>query len=366
MSTKENPFTPTFGEIPTQLAGRQSIIENTTRAFNATRRRPELTTILSGARGTGKTTLLSLIASRASQAGWITTSVTAMPGMLEDIEVRALKASAHLIEAPSNTNINRVGIPQIIDIKLSHESAPQTNWRSRMEDILDALETHNTGLLITVDEVDATLDEMIQLAAIYQHFVRENRKIALIMAGLPSRVSALVSDKTVSFLRRAEMLHLGRIDDFEIENALRKTIEGGGRSASNADLKRATEAIDGFPFMLQLIGFRAWDEHPDADAITSSDFDNGISLAREEMRARIFEATYRELSDADIAFLKAMLDDEGDSRVADIATRLGWSSSQVAQYRRRLLEAGIVGERRRGIIGFDMPFFREFLQKSER
>ena len=361
LNAKENPFTPTFGEIPAQLAGRRSIIESATRAFEATRRRPELTTIFSGARGTGKTTLLSLIAERASEAGWIAASVTAMPGMLDDVEIQVRKKAAHLIDGPTSTRVSSVGIPQLIDIEFSHASSNPTNWRSRMEDILDALEPQNTGLLITVDEVDATLDEMIQLAAVYQHFVRESRKVALIMAGLPSRISALVSDKTVSFLRRAEMVHLGRINDFEIESALRKTIENGGRIAAEPDLKRATEAIGGFPFMMQLIGFRSWEEHPESEVLSADDFDNGIHLAREEMRSRIFEATYRELSNGDVAFLEAMLADEEESRIADIADRLQWSSSQVAQYRRRMLEAGIIGERRRGVIGFDMPFFREFL-----
>ncbi len=361
MSATENPFTPTFGEVPMQLAGRQHIIERIARAFGATRRRPELTTILSGARGTGKTTLLTLIAESAAESGWITASVTAMPGMLDDIEVRVRKGAAHLVDGPRNARVSGIGIPQVLDIEFEQIGRGPTNWRSRMEDMLDTLESHDAGLLITVDEVDVSLDEMVQLAAIYQHFVRENRKVSLIMAGLPSNVSALVSDKTVSFLRRAETIQLGRIDDFEIEDALRKTIEKAGRTAKEADLKRATKAIDGFPFMMQLIGFRAWDEHPERTALTTEDFENGIHMAREEMRSRIFEATYRELSPADISFLEAMLQDDAESRITDLTKRLGWSSSQVAQYRRRLLEAGVIGERRRGVIGFDMPFFREFM-----
>lgn len=44
-------------------------------------------------------------------------------------------------------------------------------------------------MLFTVDEVDPTLDEMVQLAAFYQHFVREGRKVALLMAGLPHNIS---------------------------------------------------------------------------------------------------------------------------------------------------------------------------------
>ena len=363
MAYPENPFTPTFGEVPAHLAGRQRILEGLSRALVSERRRPELTTIISGARGTGKTTLLALAAEQAAQTGWIAASATAMPGMLEDIEVRTRRGAAHLVDAPSGVRVSSIGIPQLIDVSLSEQGDQPSNWRSRMEDILDVLEPRGAGLLITVDEVDASLDEMVQLAAVYQHFVRENRKVALLMAGLPNNVSALVSDKTVSFLRRAEMVHLGRIEDYEIESALVKTIRESGREASAEGLRQAVAAIDGFPFMMQLVGFRAWDERPDSDEVSVEDFAIGVRLAREEMRTRIFESTYRELSEADLAFLEAMLVDEGASRTSDIVERLGWSSSQVAQYRRRLMDAGVIGERRRGVVGFDMPFFREFMME---
>lgn len=58
-----------------------------------------------------------------------------------------------------------------------------------------------------------------------------------------------------------------------------------------------------------------------------------------------------------------MLDDDGDSAIADITQRPNRSSSQVAQYRRRLIDAGIIGRRTRGVVGFDLPFFREYLQE---
>lgn len=55
MEYLENPFTPSFGEVPAHLAGRQQIIRDLDRAFLSQRRRPELTSIFSGAHGTGKT-----------------------------------------------------------------------------------------------------------------------------------------------------------------------------------------------------------------------------------------------------------------------------------------------------------------------
>ena len=193
-------------------------------------------------------------------------------------------------------------------------------------------------MLFTVDEVDPTLDEMVQLAAFYQHFVREGRKVALLMAGLPHNISSLLNNKTVSFLRRSNRRALDRIPDGEVSAALVRTAQAGNRNVDAAALTAATESIGGFPFMLQLVGYYAWDENPRASTLDSADFARG--------------------------FAAAMLEDEGDSRIADLVERLGRSSSVVAQYRKRLIDAGIIGKRARGLVGFDLPYFRDYLQEK--
>ena len=87
MTEFENPFTPSFGEVPAHVAGRRQIIADVSGALSKRSRSPELTSLFSGARGTGKTTLLSVLANKAESSGWISVNVTALPGMLEDVEV---------------------------------------------------------------------------------------------------------------------------------------------------------------------------------------------------------------------------------------------------------------------------------------
>ena len=363
MVEDSNPFTPSFGEIPAHMAGRRQIIADITRALESSRRRLELTSLFSGARGTGKTALLSLLASEAQARGWVVASTTAVPGMLDDIELAALSSARHLIDRQPTTRLSSIAIPQIIEVGLQQTSPVETNWRFRMNTLLDQLDQSGTGLLITVDEVDVELPEMVQLAAVYQHFIRENRKVALFMAGLPHNVSALLNNKSVSFLRRASLIDLGRIDDDEIEAALETTVREAGRSIKEADIQHAAAAIQGFPFLMQLVGYRMWDANPESPFISASDVDYGIRLARKEMTRRILEATYRDLSEGDVRFLNAMLEDDDTSRMADIAERMGVSASLASQYRRRLIDAGVIGSRTRGVVGFDMPFFREYLKE---
>lgn len=58
-----------------------------------------------------------------------------------------------------------------------------------------------------------------------------------------------------------------------------------------------------------------------------------------------------------------MLPDSGPSRVSEIAN-MGVASNYASQYKRRLLEDGVIGERGRGLVGFDIPAFREFLNEK--
>lgn len=360
----ENPFTPSFGEMPVRIAGRQQIIADVTGALKRKSRSPELTCLFSGARGTGKTTLLQYLAGKAEGAGWVCANATALPGMLDDLEITIHEKTSHLVNASSSRHISGIEVAGIGGVSFTDSGEPKSNWRSRVTKLLEALDECQTGLMITVDEINPELPELIELVAIYQHFVREGRKVSLLLAGLPGKVSNIQNDKTVSFLRRAQGYSLGRIDDFDVKEALKSTIAEGGREAELAGIEAAVQAIAGFPFLLQLVGYRSWNVNPASQVMSASDFEEGISIAKQEMKARILEATCLELSENDTKFLLAMAEDEGDSKTSDLVSRLGWSDSQVAQYRRRMIDAGIVGYRGRGVVGFDLPYFKEYLLEN--
>ena len=355
-----NPFTPTFGTVPAYLAGRQAILENMNQAFADRYGNPNLSTILIGARGTGKTALMSCIRDEALEAGWITASSTALPGMLEDIYEQAAMASQHLLGQPSSRQLTSLSLGPVSAGWEHSEVSAQGNWRTRMTLLLDQLAVHDTGLLITVDEVRADLEELIQLAAFYQHFVTERRQVALVMAGLPYHVHRLVSDRTVSFLRRSAQYQLGRIPSADVSTALRQTIGSGGKQVEDEAIDLCTRAVEGFAFMLQLVGYRTWAEAGEGATITAKHALRGIRGARLDMEEYILASTSRDLSRGDLRFVEAMAQDPTESRLSDVATRMGVSNGYASKYKTRLLAAGVIGERARGIVGFDIPGFREY------
>jgi hypothetical protein len=202
---------------------------------------------------------------------------------------------------------------------------------------------------------------MVQLASVYQLLVMDGRRIALVMAGLPHNIEKAKSNKRISFVRRAQQRQLTRVEDYEVRRAMRKTIELGGRTICDNALDIAVEAAGGFPFMIQLVGYRTWEESPENAEITEADAREGAEMAKQEMRSYVLESTYRELSDGDIAFLMAMAEDEDASSLKDIAARLGKPSGHVGTYKERLLRAGVIGEPDRNAVEFELPGFKEFL-----
>lgn len=355
-----NPFTPVFGKVPPYMAGRELIIEDMVQAFETGGANPDLCTIFVGARGTGKTALLTYLGFCAQRSGWIVADTTASDGMLEDILERAKAAAAHLIPADASTHLNSVNIGSLGGISWDHTPA-KANWRTKMSSLLDQLSDTKTGLVITVDEIDGSIDQMVELVTTYQHFVREGRNVALLMAGLPYKVSALLSGKTTSFLRRASRRTLGSIPSYEVKEAFRLTVEDGGKKIGNDALDVASNAIAGFPFMFQLVGYRSWNAARQAGEITCEHVHQGVEIAREEFEHRVLAATFAELSKGDIAFLKAM-NAQGITTREQLAQRTGKKSSYISTYKKRLLEAGVIDEENTGEFTFALPGMGEYVR----
>lgn len=232
-----------------------------------------------------------------------------------------------------------------------------------MDDILDALAEQGTGLLVTIDEVNPSIEEMTTLVAAFQHFLDEGKRVALIMAGLPYAVTSLLSGKSTSFLRRAARYELQALNDYEVEEALIRTMRDGGKSFEPDALDAAVKAIKGFPFMLQLVGYRTWRMAGNSEVVDVSVVNDAAGIARKELDRRVYEAIWFELSEADKSFLLAMAKDSGATRQMDLPGRLDKPSGHVSKYKKRLLQQGVIQERSKGILNFCLPGFKEYFME---
>jgi hypothetical protein len=241
--------------------------------------------------------------------------------------------------------------------------APERDLRTAAGALLDELEKHETGLFITVDEIHrSAIAEMRILATAYQHLVREDRNVALSLAGLPSSISDLLNDNVLTFLRRAVPFELNDVPLAEVQEALSATITQGGRTIEPEALTAATKSTSGYPFMIQLVGYHIWrlaqDDHIDLAATKE-----GIDAARARLGSTVHETALADLSGIDRTYLLAMAQDAAPSSTGDIAQRMGRSASYANIYRTRLIQAGIIVATGYGTVDFAIPFLREYLRE---
>jgi hypothetical protein len=119
-----------------------------------------------------------------------------------------------------------------------------------MNALLDQLALADLGLVITVDEVNPEVGELVSFVSTYQHFVRERRNVALHMAGLPNNVSSLLGNDDVSFLRRASQRRQGDV------KALCRRVSLAGRKR-NRSLRQSVPPVSCRSFRKkQAVGYK--------------------------------------------------------------------------------------------------------------
>lgn len=356
-----NPFKPSAGSSPPELIGREWSLQRLSESVDDGPGSPGRISLFTGARGVGKTVMLNEAEGIYLAAGWLTISLTATSTLLSQFAV----AAQHLLHEATTRpkrKLTGVSFPGGSGVGWENlDAADPTDLRSATTRLLDALGPER-GLLLTIDEVHGgERNQMREIAALSQHLVREDRQFALAMAGLPAAVSNLLSDHVLTFLRRADRhtLHWLQVDN--VEDALRHTIEANGRAIDRPASQAAAQATLGYPYMVQLVGYQAW-RMAEGDRITLDHVSRGVALARERLREQVHEPALNDLSEVDRDFLAAMAEDDGPSKVADIARRLGKSSQYANTYRGRLMAAGVIESPSRGRVDLSIPYLRDTLR----
>lgn len=357
-----NPFTPTFGSMPYALAGRTELIDDVIGGLANRPGDPNRSTIFIGPRGSGKTVLLRTIAEEASAQGWICVSVSARKGLLQELFDGVKQAASHLLANRPLTTITGVQVGPL-GVQREVFASEQQSDRFRLQSIVENLNAQDIGLLVTIDELDPTCEELIDFIDTYQHMVSEGRDVALLMAGLPSKVSALLLDQSVSFIRRAFQRRLDPISRYEVEEALFTTIVENDKQIDQEALSLAADATQGFAFAIQLVGYYLWRFGYGHDVIAVDDAQKAVVYAQKEVLNAIVEPSLNELTQRELEYLEAMALDDGPLATSVVAQRMGISMTNASNLRRRLIDRGLIAEVSYGTVDFVMPVMREYLRR---
>ena len=253
----ENPFRPSAGATPPQILGRAGVLDEFEYGLRLGSGAPGLLTIFTGARGIGKTVMLGAAHDIAREKGWAVISETATTGFMGRIGESMRTIAEELGPGPVNRRITAIAAAGFsITTQLPPER--QVAWRTLGEELLRLLDERGNGLIITVDEIHAAdRTELAQLAASVQHFIQDGLPIGLVFAGLPAAVSDLLNEGVATFLRRADKIDLHAAAVREVEESFAATFSRASIEVSPALVHRAAEATGGYPFLIQLVGYRS-------------------------------------------------------------------------------------------------------------
>lgn len=184
----------------------------------------------------------------------------------------------------------------------------------------------------------------------------------MVMAGLPGAVSATLNDKVLTFLNRARKTELGPLSFADVDAFYKDSFERLGLSLSS-DLRRtASHAVNGSPYLLQLIGHNMALYSPEGGALDEESVGEALRTAQEDYENDVCKTTLAALSARDVDFLHAMVEVGVPAKMADVAKAMGESPDYAQKYRRRLMDSGIILSPERGKVSFAVPYLEEYLR----
>jgi len=309
MKDENNMFDPRFGKKPSRFVGRDDVLRDIEAAMSDGDA-AERVLLITGIRGAGKTSILA--------------------------EAR--------------------------EMVQSYESAPSLRTAEGSAAI-----RHPEAFII--DDAGKDVSGLVEMLADYGKWMQKGDAPLLILAGQPQAIDELLKDNELAYLRRARRLSLGNVREDEVFALFRKALEdaGGGNAFTGRKdlvtkaLRRAADATDGHPYIIQLIGYYLSKESKNID---DKAVDKAVFLAKIELYKNIHEPLVWGLSSKDRMFLWAMAQDEGASEFGEIARRMGVSAGYVSKYRERLINAGVIYRSAYGELAFTLPYMREYIEKE--
>ena len=360
----DSVFSPAFGNRPSQLVGRATLVNDVMAGLSTQPGSRERALVMLGQRGAGKTVLLWEIADQARRKGYVVANpTTATEGMLERIiEKIQIDGERHTTRGPakvSGASLSALGFS--VGLQFTQETMETKSFYYKLRGLCKSLERLDRGVLVLVDELQANTPDLRQLVGAYQELVGEGLNIAMVLAGLPGAVSGTLNDKVLTFLNRAMRVSLGPLATGEVDAYYAGAFGSLGMSVP-AELRReAADACEGSPYLMQLIGHYLT-LYARNGVVDGTVLDDALMSARADFGRDVCQTTIAALSGKDVEFLREMAVDDGPSRVADVARRMDVTVDYAQKYRKRLIDAGVIEASGWGTVTFAVPYLRDWLR----
>ena len=356
----KNPFMPGFDRIPNMLLDQQNTLQNYLFHLNIGDAKYQ-TSLVYGVRGSGKTVfLLNVQRNYEKEKNHYFVRLNLGQGNLLFQLLSSLQQISgidwkEVLKSIQGINVLGNGLSF-----QATEDAGIINYSEVLKQILTKLKKREISILVGIDEIEIS-DDVRAFASVYQTLIGDDLDVSLIMTGLPSRISDLQHEKTLTFLLRSNRIYLKPLDKTSIEDNFSSAFEKGHKSISPAVMRRLVEGVGGYAYAFQTIGYYAWEQS--GDEITNQVANEVIDLAKSDLYQNSYEKLYTEISDTDRKFLDIMADYPEDTvPISNIVDALNKSKNYVSVYRTRLLDDQLIYAPDRGYVKFTLPFFDDFIR----
>ncbi len=383
MERLENPYRPGFNEPPRELAGREAVLEDLRDAIEvaALDGRTPRPTMLAGARGVGKTVLLSQVAAIAgAQYGWpwVHTEMRPDTPFIPDL-VEALRRASELLEQPpakramrAESVTVRAGLPGVggeVRLARTHDDPnqqenPASGLRPALTGLAALAIARESGFVLTLDEAHlASRRELAALAALLQEGTGKRWPVVVVMAGLPLMRAP---EHSVTYLERGAWHELGTLTSHETARALRLPAESAGRPMDEDAAIVLAQASGGYPYAVQLYGHHAWRTANGRDRIDLGAAQNALPRAQQELERGLYAARWTAASPSQKRYMAAVAsvaDTEAHEAVASraVAEKLGRTPKQLSSVRDELIKQGTLTVEGQGL-RFTIPGMAAFVR----
>ncbi len=363
-----SPFSPGYGRRPLVFGGHEDELEELSEVFRTLDFGENHSVLISGLRGAGKTSMLTMLQDAALEEGWIVISDDASAGLMDRVMETTIPALLDTLEPATRTRLSSVGIWQI-NAQLQYVDRHRQAKPLLRRDLI-ALSEHigPKGILITIDEVSSgktRLRELSRFALEVSHALQAGANVMIVFAGIKIDLDALLEQEHTTFLRRSRQLDFRRLSPGETRHVLEESIRIGGRRIEEDAIKQLIAVSQGYPYLVQLVGDYAWRNTPSTDVIDRSDAAVAHDKAITAVQRRVISRVYQDLSEKDREFVQAMAADTGRSKISDIVKRMGVSAQYVQVYKRRLIDTGYVMSDGHGYVAFSLPYLGEYVRSMD-
>ena len=343
-----NPFTLSFGKRPLQYISRITQTNHIIDTFRAQSPSNQIF-MITGVRGSGKTVMMTQIASEMSkEKEWIVLELNPTRDLLQSLAAKIYGLpQMHDLFLKAKLDFSAFGLGVSLE-----NVAPVTDIEDVLGKMLEQIQKAGKRILVTIDEVINS--EYIKVfASAFQIFLRQDYPIYLLMTGLYENIYELQNDKSLTFLYRAPKVVLDPLN----YTAVRKHYQ----DIFGIDVEAAgkmTSLTKGYPFAFQVLGYLYWENR------TSKSLEEILPEYDQYLEEYVYSKIWSELSELDKKVLTE-LSLNGDSKVKTIRENLDMKSEQFSVYRDRLKRKGVIDTSEYGKISLALPRFDEFVKMQQ-